>query len=231
MILFFSDNGANGAHATAYPGNADGKYLGSFNNAIANRGQPNSFVDMGPGWAQAATAPFRMFKSFTTEGGIKSPLIVKSPKKMANKGRWNHEFVHVTDIMPTFLEVAGVAYPDTVNGKPVRKPIGKSILPMLSGAKKNIHAQKGMGYELFEMKAYIQNEWKLLRLPVPFGTGNWELYNLTQDPGEMHDVSKGHPEKKAALLKAWHNYAKQNEVYDHKGRFDAMYRKVYGVEK
>ena len=82
LIAFFSDNGANGAHATSYPGNADGKYLKTFNNKIENRGLPNSFIDMGPGWAQAASAPFRMFKSFTTQGGIKSPLIVKLPGKL-----------------------------------------------------------------------------------------------------------------------------------------------------
>jgi arylsulfatase len=46
MILFFSDNGANGAHATSYPGNLDGKYLGTFNNEIGNRGLSNSFIDM-----------------------------------------------------------------------------------------------------------------------------------------------------------------------------------------
>ncbi|MHC4750366.1 MAG: arylsulfatase [Planctomycetota bacterium] len=231
MIVFFSDNGANGAHATSYPGNADGKYLGTFNNEIENRGLPNSFIDMGAGWAQAASAPYRMFKSFTSEGGIKSPLIVKLPGKMANKGQWNHSFLHVTDIMPTFMELAGATYPETANDKPVKKPIGKSIMPILTGGKESIHENQGMGYELFEMKAYIQDEWKLLRLPVPFGTGVWEVYNLREDPGEIHDVSEKYPEKKAALIKAWLHYAEQNEVFDHKGRFDAMYRKAYGVEK
>ena len=79
MILFMSDNGANGVMATTYPGNADGKYLGSFNNSLENRGLPNSFVEMGPGWAQASSSPFRLFKSFTSEGGIKAPLIIKMP--------------------------------------------------------------------------------------------------------------------------------------------------------
>jgi arylsulfatase len=231
MIVFFSDNGANGAHATSYPGNADGKYLGTFNNKIENRGLPGSFIDMGPGWAQAVSAPYRMFKSFTSEGGIKAPLIVKLPGEMANKGQWNHGFLHVTDIMPTFLDLAGVTYPETVNNKPVKKPIGRSMMPILRGRKDKIHENEGMGYELFEMKAYIQREWKLLRLPVPFGTGEWELYNLREDPGEMHDVSDKYPRKKAELLKAWQKYADKNEVFDHKGRFDAMYRKVYGVEK
>ena len=231
MIVFFSDNGANGAHATAYPGNADGKYLGGFDNSLDNRGLSNSFIDMGPSWAQAASVPYRMFKSFTSEGGIKSPLIVKMPGEMSSKGQWNHSFVHVTDIMPTFLQLAGTTYPESVNDKPVVKPIGKSFVPILSGEKENVRDKEGMGYELFEMKAYIQGDWKLLRLPVPFGTGEWELYNLKKDPGEMHDVSGQYKEKKAELLKAWQEYAKQNDVFDHKGRFDALYRKVYGVNE
>ena len=231
MIAFFSDNGANGAYATSYPGNADGRYLRTFNNEIANRGLTNSFIDMGPGWAQAVSSPYRMFKSFTSEGGIKSPLIVKLPGKMANQGQWNHSFIHVTDIMPTFLEIAKARYPEKINGKKLKKTIGKSIMPILSGKKEKVHDKEGMGYELFEMKAYIQDEWKLLRLPAPFGTGKWELYNLKLDPGEIHDVSDEYPEKKASLIEAWMHYAERNEVFDHKGRFDALYRKVYGVER
>ena len=80
------------------------------------------------------------------------------------------------------------------------------------------------------MKAYIEDEWKLLRLPVPFGSGEWGLYNINNDPGEIHDVSNNYPDKKTELVEAWQNYAEQNEVFDHKGRFDAIYRKAYGVE-
>ncbi len=53
LIIFMSDNGANGVMADTYPGNGDGKYLGSFNNAMDNCGLPNSFIEMGPGWAQS----------------------------------------------------------------------------------------------------------------------------------------------------------------------------------
>jgi len=231
LIVFFSDNGANGAPASAYPGNGDGKYLSSFNNKTENRGLVNSFIDMGPGWAQAVSSPFRLYKSFTSEGGIKSPLIVKAPGDMASKGAWNHSFLHVSDIMPTFLEIAAASYPETVNGKAVRKPIGKSIVPILTGEADKIHLNEGMGYELFEMKAYIKDEWKILRLPVPFGSGDWALYNLSEDPGEMNDLSDQNPQKKAELLEAWEQYARDNEVFDHKGRFDAFFRKAYGVDK
>lgn len=230
LIVFFSDNGANGAHASAYPGNSDGSYLASFDNSLDNRGLNNSFIDMGPGWAQAVSSPFRLYKSFTTLGGIKSPLLIKMPGDTDNQKVWNHSFVHVTDILPTFLEIAGSEYPGSVNGKAVSQPIGKSLIPLLTGTRETLHNDSGMGYELFEMKAFIQGEWKILRLPVPFGTGDWTLYNLASDPGEIHDLSDRHPKKKAELITAWQKYAKDNEVYDHKGRFDALYRKAYGVD-
>ncbi len=228
LIVFFSDNGANGAHATAYPGNADGSYLATFDNEVGNRGLPNSFIDQGPGWAQASSAPFRFFKSFTSQGGIKSPLIVKTPGTMTSGGQWNHAFLHVTDIMPTFLQLAAATYPQVFDGRPVRPPIGRSMLPILNGAREDIREDEGVGYELFEMKAYIQGEWKLLRLPEPFGTGTWQLYNLAQDPGEIRDLSNDQPGVKAALVEAWQRYAEENDVFDHKGRFDAAYRAAYG---
>ncbi len=227
LIVFMSDNGANGAPATAYPGNADGTYLASFDNNVENRGLRNSFVDMGAGWAAASSAPFRMFKSFATEGGIKSPLIIKAPGNNAAAGQWSHAFLHVTDIMPTFLAMSSATYPDSVNGKGLKKPIGKSILPLLEDPALNVH-DEGIGYELFEMKAYIEGDWKLLRMPEPFGTGAWQLYNLRDDPGETRDLSGAHPEVKARLISAWQEYAKDNEVFDHAGLFDAAYRKAYG---
>jgi arylsulfatase len=229
LVVFFSDNGANGAHATAYPGNADGSYLATFDNELGNRGLPNSFIDMGPGWAQASSAPFRLFKSFTTEGGIRSPMIAKLPGTTSG-GQWNHAFLHVTDIMPTFLEVAAATYPRSLEGRPIKQPIGKSLMPILHGATVHIRENEGVGYELFEMKAFIQDEWKLLRLPEPFGEGTWQLYNIELDPGEIRDVSEAHPEVKAAMIEAWQQYAVAHDVFDHKGRFDALYRQAYGGE-
>jgi arylsulfatase len=227
LIIFFSDNGANGAPSSAYPGNADGTYLASFDNSTENRGLRNSFIDMGAGWAQAVSSPFRLYKSFTTEGGIKSPCIIKMPGKNANGGRWNHTFTHVTDIMPTILEIASAKYPQTYKGKTLAQPIGQSLIPLLEGTLKSLHAERGIGWELFEMKAYIKSDWKILRLPQPFGSGEWELFNLKTDPGEMTDLSDDHPGLKNDLLQEWQRYVEANNVFDHKGRFDAMFRKAY----
>ena len=56
-------------------------------------------------------SPSRMFKAFTSEGGIRSPFLVKLPGEAANAGTMNHSFFHVRDIMPTILDVAGVSPP------------------------------------------------------------------------------------------------------------------------
>jgi arylsulfatase A-like enzyme len=225
MILFLSDNGANGVMATTYPGNADGKYLGSFNNTLANRGLPNSFIEMGPGWAQASSSPFRLFKSFTSEGGIRAPLIIKMPSAYKNQGQWNKSFIHISDIMPTILSVANVTYSQESDGKGLKQPAGKSILPILKGESIAVHSDEGMGWELFERKAYIKGNWKILRLAKPFGSGDWQLFNLEKDPGETNDLSQQFSAKRDSLINNWMQYAKENDVVDHNGYYDSLFEK------
>lgn len=231
MIIFMSDNGANGANAHGYPGNEDGKYLATFDNKLENRGLQNSFVEQGPGWAQASSAPFRYFKSFTTEGGIRAPLIVKMPGTMQQAGQWNRSFFHVTDIMPTILELAGVSYPAKRNEVDLHPLIGKSMLPVLQGKADGIHDNDGMGWELFEMKAYIKGNWKILRLPKPFGTGEWQLFDIEKDPAETTDLSAQYQSTKDSLIGMWNEYAKANALHDHNGHFDSIYRRNYNVDK
>jgi hypothetical protein len=80
------------------------------------------------------------------------------------------------------------------------------------------------------MKAYIKDNWKILRLPLPFGTGSWQLYDLEKDPGETTDLSPKYPDVKESMIKAWDEYAHQNEVYDHQGHFDSLYRASYNPD-
>jgi arylsulfatase len=224
-----SDNGANGAPATAYPGNGDGKYIDTFDNTVENRGLPGSLIDMGPGWAQASSSPLRLYKGFTAEGGIRAPLIIKMPSSVSkHEGEWNKSFVHVSDIMPTMLALAGANYPQDTKGAPLNQPIGISILPLLNGETTALSAEKGMGWELFEGKAYIKGNWKILRLAEPFGTGAWQLYDIEKDPGEINDLSQQFPEKRDSLVLDWMKYAEENGVIDHKGFYDAFFQKSLG---
>lgn len=230
LIIFMSDNGANGAVATSYPGNADGRYLSEFNNAQENRGLKGSYIETGPGWAQASSGPYRFFKTFTTEGGIRAPLIMKTPGAAVGAGTWNHQFVHVTDLMPTVLDLTGTEYPASeYKGNKLHPLIGTSLLPVLQGATVK-QAERGMGYELFEMKAYIRGNWKILRLPVPLASGEWQLYDLSKDPGETTDLSAEFPEVRQELISLWAEYARVNELHDHQGHYDTVYLKSYGIK-
>ncbi len=214
IIIFFSDNGANGHPPTAYPGQTE-EYLNSFDNSLENRGLPNSFIDPGPGWSQASMAPSRMFKAFTSEGGIKSPLLVKLPDKMAHAGTMNHSFFHVRDIMPTILDLAGLTHSEQFNGRKVRPMQGKSVLDLLEGKVATPYAEASqVGYELFGLKAYFVGDWKILWMPKPFGTGEWELFNLKQDPAELNDLSEQHPEKRKEMIARWEQYKIENRVLD-----------------
>jgi len=214
LIMFFSDNGANGALPTAYPGQTE-EHLKSFDNSLENRGLRNSFIEQGPGWAQASMAPSRMFKAFTSEGGIRSPCLVKFPGKAANAGTMNHSFFHVRDIMPTLLDAAAVTPPREIDGRKVQPLQGKSVLDLFAGKTETAYAGADeVGYELFGLKAYFAGHWKILWMPKPFGKGEWELFDLREDPAEMNDVSGRHPDRLKKMIARWEQYKKDNGVLD-----------------
>ena len=214
MVIFFSDNGANGHPRTAYPGQTD-EYLDSFDNSLQNRGLKNSYIEMGPGWAQASMAPSRMFKAFTAEGGIRAPFIVKLPGAMSNAGTMNHSFFHVRDIMPTILDIAGISHPQELDGRQVVPMQGRSVLDLLEGRVETPYAEASqVGYELFGLKAFFDGDWKILWMPPPFGPGDWQLFNLRDDPGEIEDLSDQFPERLEEMIARWEQYKESNGVLD-----------------
>jgi arylsulfatase len=214
MIIFFSDNGANGFRPTAYPVQTE-EYLDSFDNSLENRGLKNSFIDMGPGWAQASMSPSRMFKAFTSEGGIRSPFLVKLPGAMSNAGTMNHSFFHIRDIMPTILELASATHSREFQGREVRPMQGKSVLDFWKGEVSSPYdGADQIGYELFGLKAFIAGDWKILWMPEPFGKGEWELFNLETDPAEMNDLSERDQGRVASMVAMWEQYKNDNGVLD-----------------
>ena len=69
-----------------------------------------------------------------------------------------------------------------------------------------------LGWELFNNRAIRQGNWKISWLYQPFGTEDWQLFNLADDPGEQHDLSDKYPEKKRKLVALWDEYVKRNGV-------------------
>ena len=71
-----------------------------------------------------------------------------------------------------------------------------------------------VGYELFGMKAFFAGRWKVLWMPTPNGTGEWELFDLKQDPGELNDLGEKYPQKLNELVARWEQYKQNNGVLD-----------------
>ena len=87
--------------------------------------------------------------------------------------------------------------------------MGISIIPLLTGKVEAIHVENGIGYELHGLRAYIKGDWKILNLPQPIGTGEWELFNFVEDPAETKDLSATYPEIRNELISDWKIYAEE----------------------
>ena len=185
-------------------------------------GKAGSYVMLGPNWARAATGPFRMFKGFTTEGGIRVPAFISYPAAIQG-GKMSHEILTVMDVMPTLLEFAGISHPGTeFNGREVLPMQGRSLASLLDGSAVSVHDNNfSMGWELLGKRAYRQADWKIVWQPLqktwepwPDGIkpGQWQLYNLADDLAEMRDLSGQHPGKLNELITLWEKYVQDNGV-------------------
>ncbi|HVC54631.1 MAG TPA: arylsulfatase [Stellaceae bacterium] len=213
VILFMSDNGAEGAlleAVTTFGPRFMDLLARHYDNELDNIGRPNSFVWYGPRWAQAATAPSRLYKMFTTEGGIRVVGFLTWPG-FVRQNAIGTAFATVMDVMPTLLELAEVEHPGTSwNGRTVAAMRGRSLRPYLDGESEIVHADdEPTGWELFGRMAMRQGDWKAVRIPAPDGPGAWQLYDLRNDPGETTDLALRHPDRLAALIRLWDAYVEE----------------------
>ena len=116
------------------------------------------------------------------------------------------------DLMPTFLSVAEAEYPGVYNGEAIVSLQGKSLMPLLIDESAVNFEMRELGWSAYGMDAYRQGNWKVLRLPEPYGNGDWQLYNLATDPGELHDLASEVPDRVESLAIAWRGYAESNGV-------------------
>jgi len=111
--------------------------------------------------------------------------------------------------MPTLLELAGIDAPDgKFMGRNVLPITGRSLLATQDETSGPIEA----GWELMGKRGYRHGDWKLVHLPVPYGSGNWQLYNLAEDPREQRDLSLVNAQKRKEMISGWERYAKANNV-------------------
>jgi len=219
IFVVFGDNGAEGTDLfgmiAGAPGSRDNLYAAinwSQNHPNA-WGDPGSWIGYGPMWAQVSMTPFSQYKGWVAEGGVRNALIVSGPTVKRPKGSINHGLMHVADFMPTLLEVAGTSYPKTHNGKDLPPLLGKPLNKMLAGEVDSPRTEKDyIAWEIFGNRAVRQGEWKIRWQHKPFGTGDWELFNLATDPAERVNLASEQPEKFKAMLSSWESYVKANNV-------------------
>jgi arylsulfatase len=216
VVIFLSDNGAEGALVEAIPlvGPRIVEYIRqNYDNSLENIGRGNSFVWYGPRWAQAATAPSRLYKMFTTEGGIRVPAFIAYPR-FARRGGISTGFSTVMDIAPTILELASTMHPGTrYKGRDIARIRGRSLVPYLNSRTAAVHgADQATGWELFGRRAMRQGDWKAVFIPPPNGSGTWQLYNLGADPGETRDLAANDSARLVHLVHLWDEYVAQTGV-------------------
>lgn len=165
--------------------------------------------DNGP-WASkgkdgGVSGPLRGAKGCTLEGGVREPTIVRWPGKV-KAGSSNDSIAGTTDILPTFVSLAG--------GK-LKKEIkidGVDISPVLLGKAEKSTREAWYYYKGTQLKAVRSGPWKLALGPQTLGMGirqhdhdlqekGVRLYNLDKEIGEVTNVADGNPDVVARLRK------------------------------
>ncbi|MFC6673906.1 arylsulfatase [Marinobacterium aestuariivivens] len=207
VILFMSDNGADGNSPEVLPGNREW-FASEYDNSFENMGRRDSYIWYGAQWGQVSATPFPLFKGFTSQGGIVTPAIVRLPQQ-THGGRIDDSFISVMDVLPTFLDVADIVPPQSpYNGRDIHPLQGRSFLD--TGKDQQARA---IGWELFGRSAIRKGDWKIRLLEQPYGNGDWALYNLKEDPTEGVNLAQQHPEKLAELIGEWEGYIERNGVF------------------
>jgi arylsulfatase len=103
------------------------------------------------------------------------------------------------DLMPTFLDLAGAAYPD--DRVPMR---GESARAFLAGEADAVHDDAYVTILMQQQRAFIRRgDWKLVSNEQPFDERAFALYNVAEDPGETTDLSETRPDVREALVDLW----------------------------
>lgn len=234
IILFLSDNGASregeAGGTTSYFRSLVSKNVKDIEDHDFDRGRidlaggPRALIHYPRGWAMASNTPFRLYKINTHAGGHSVPFILNWPNGQGAGGplgpagtvpNRRDQWSHVTDVLPTLCELAGVSRPDERGGHVLQPLNGLSLGPVL--ADPDAPHQRGPQYlEMAGHRGLYDGDWEVVtrHQPLtPFGDHEWELYDLANDRTETTDLAADHPERVAELAAAWEAQARQNQVY------------------
>ena len=210
LIMFMSDNGgcaeflaeeSNRPEPSQYSmPNADGSQVTVGNIPNLRPGPGTTFMSYDLAWANASNSPFRLFKRWTHEGGISTPLIVHWPDKIKQPAIV-HEPTHITDILATCIAAAGATYPTEFGGNPITPIEGQSFMQALDSG--DWTRAKPIFWEHEGSRAVRVGEWKL----VSEVGGQWELYNMDQDRTELNNLAEANRPKADEMARLYDEWA------------------------
>lgn len=178
LVLFLVDNGSCPFYSNKIPD--------------VQPGPADSYWCLRSSWANLGNTPYRQYKQCGHEGGSHTPFIAYWPG-VVEPNSITHQPGHVVDMAPTFLDLLGEAYPDSINGHATIPLHGQSLLPIFQGAQRTEPEYFISGLDKFRM--FRSGTYKIVRL----NGGDWELYNIREDPSETENLAASMPEKVAEL--------------------------------
>jgi arylsulfatase len=70
------------------------------------------------------------------------------------------------------------------------------------------------GWELFGLRAIRRGNYKAVFIPPPKGSGEWELFDLTLDPGETMNIADKKSDVMAQLMTDWELYFAETGMFE-----------------
>ena len=186
-------------------------------------GGEDTYQSYGVPWANLSNTPFRLYKSWTHEGGIATPFIVHWPQELRFKGELCHQYAQLTDVMATIVDIIDVKYPEVYKDNDILPLEGTSLVPIFY----NKDNGKGMLFFEHEGNAAVRDgKWKLVR-DYP---GGWELYDMEADRTELYNLIEKYPKRVKKMVNAYEIWAKRCGVIP-RDKILALYKTKYKVQK
>ncbi len=225
VVVLLSDNGASpeggregrinrftGINITDLDEEADAKFALEHFDEI---GTEYSFNQYPSGWANALNTPFQWYKTWTYEGGVKDSLIIRYPKLIQNSGEIRSQYLHVSDITPTILDILGVEKPFAIKGV-AQKPFTGISAKYTFDQPKSKSLRKVQYYEIFGNRSIYKDGWKAVAnhaFSPDYANDIWELFHVDEDYSEKYDVSEQFPQKLQELKEEFLIEAAKNNVF------------------
>jgi arylsulfatase A-like enzyme len=208
LIVFISDNGAEEWDLSKMDMTAN-----RTTGPVGSAGSNESYTKYG---AQVSTMPFRSYKSTPYEGGLSTPFVVRFPKgdvqpkiqPVIKPGAIQQGAIHITDLLPSFLDWAGIPYTTNKVSKSTPHPlVGESFIPKIK--KDQWERTNPICYEWAGHRAVWKGKWKIAST---YPKNKWELYDITIDRTESNNLAKGNSVIIDSLATDYKNWAANNEV-------------------